>query len=154
METDAESISRALLDAVPLAMRAIRAEMRRRRGADLPIPAFRALLFLQRNTGAPLKAVADHLGLTCPTVSKMVQGLVARGLVERPNSKTDRRRVALRLTAKGNALVDKIRGETADALAEKIVTLPAADRTHLAAALQTLDKIFRSSPPGGAGSQQ
>jgi DNA-binding MarR family transcriptional regulator len=140
-----------MLDAVPSAMRVIRAEMRRRRGADLPVPAFRALLFLQRNTGAPLKAVADHLGLTCPTVSKMVQGLVARGLVERPDSKTDRRRVALRLTAKGNALLDKVRSETADALSERIATLPAAERIRLAAALQTLDKLFRPDASGPSG---
>lgn len=132
-------------------MRAIRAEMRRRRGADLPIPAFRALLFLKGNSGAPLKAVADHLGLTCPTVSKMVQGLVARGLVDRPDSKTDRRRVALRLTAKGTALVDKVRSETADALAEKIAILSTTDRSHLSAALQTLDKLFRPGPSGSAG---
>jgi DNA-binding MarR family transcriptional regulator len=151
MDTDPKSVSRALLDSVPSAMRAIRAEMRSRRGADLPLPHFRALLFLQRNAGAPLKAVADHLGLTCPTVSKMIQGLAERGLVERPDSKTDRRRVALRLTPKGNALVDRVRAETASALAEKIASLPAPERAHLAAALQTLDKIFRPASSSGSG---
>ncbi len=138
MRDSAEALAREVLDVVPFAMRRIREEMRARRGADLSIPQFRSLLFLQRHPGAALRDVADHLGLTPPTVSKMTAGLVSRGLIERPDSTVDRRKVELRLTARGNTLIDRVRGETVSKFAEQLEKLSPVDREKMIASLESL----------------
>ncbi len=109
MRPSPEECAREVLDVVPLVMRAIRAEMRSHRTPDLSVPQFRALLFLKRNPGASLSAVSDHLGLTPPSASKLVDGLVARGLVARQVSPTDRRRVMLVVTPPGAAILESRR---------------------------------------------
>ncbi len=119
-------------------MRRIREEMRARRGADLTIPQFRTLLFLQRHPGSALRDVAEHLGLTPPTVSKMAAGLVSRGLIERPDSTEDRRKVELRLTARGNTLIDRVRGETVAKFAGALEKLAPAERDKLISSLESL----------------
>ncbi len=142
MRESAEAVAREILDVVPFAMRLIREEMRSRRGADLTIPQFRSLIFLQRAPGAALHQVAEHLGLTPPTVSKMINSLVERGLIERPDSAADRRRVELRLTARGTTLIDRVRGETVSKFAERFETLPPAEREKMISALETLRKAL------------
>ena len=148
MKESAEAVAREILDVVPYAMRVIREEMRRHRGSDLSVPQFRSLLFLQRNPGAALHQVAEHLGLTPPTVSKMVFGLVSRGLVERPDSAVDRRRVELRITARGTALLDRVRGETVAKFAERLESLPMAEREKLLSGLGSLRKALQSGEKG------
>ncbi len=138
MRDSAEALAREVLDVIPFAMRRIREEMRARRGADLSIPQFRSLLFLQRHPGAALRDVADHLGLTPPTVSKMTAGLVSRGLIERPDSTVDRRKVELRLTARGNTLFDRVRGETVAKFVEQLEKLPSAEREKMISSLESL----------------
>jgi DNA-binding MarR family transcriptional regulator len=142
MKDSPEAVARELLDFVPFAMRLIRTEMRCRRGSDLTVTQFRSLVFLQRNSGAALRQVAEHLGLTPPTVSNMIHRLVERGLIERPDSAADRRRVELRLTARGNALVERVRGETVVRFAERFGNLPPAEREKLISALDLLRGIL------------
>ena len=51
--------------------------------ADLSVPQFRTLLFLRRHPGASLSEVAEHIGLTLPSISKMIDRLEARDLLAR-----------------------------------------------------------------------
>src|SRR4051812_31425960 len=56
--------------------------------------------------GSALTSVlADQLAVTKPTVSAVVDGMVERGLVQRGPDASDRRRVALTLTADGLRLL-------------------------------------------------
>ena len=93
MYTSPEECARQVLEAVPLVMLAIRTEMRRHRGSDLSVPQFRVLVYLNRHAGASLSDIAEHMGLTLPSMSKMIDGLVLRGLVLRRTNPADRRRV-------------------------------------------------------------
>ncbi len=144
MKESAEALAREVVDVVPFAMRLIREEMRRHRGADLTIPQFRTLIFLQRSPGAALHQVAEHLGLTPPTVSKMINGLVKRNLMERPDSTADRRRVELRLTPRGIALIDRVRGETVAKFAERLENLSQAEREKMISSLESLRMVLQS----------
>jgi MarR family transcriptional regulator for hemolysin len=76
-----------LMDTAPQIMQAIRVEMRRGRGSDISIPQFRTLAFIQRNPDSSLSNLAEHLGLTLPSVSKLVDGLVKQELIIRQNQK-------------------------------------------------------------------
>ena len=63
MDSSTKAVAHELLDVVPVIMRTIRTEMRSQRSADLAVPQFRALLFINQNPGSSLLAVAHHLGL-------------------------------------------------------------------------------------------
>jgi len=142
MDTASEMIAHEVLDVVPAIMRTIRAEMRSRRGADLSVPQFRALFFLQRNPGASLSTVAEHLGLTSPTVCKMIDGMVSHQLVTRRTSSTDRRKVILTLTVEGRTILEKARSGTQARLMEVLASLTPDDRDSVHHVMQLLHPLF------------
>ena len=96
-----QSAAQQVLEVVPLVMRTIRGKLRKHRAADISVPQFRALGYINRNEGASLSDLADHIGLTLPSMSKLVDGLVIRKLVTRTAHSQDRRRMCLSLTAQG-----------------------------------------------------
>jgi long-chain acyl-CoA synthetase len=71
---------------------------------DLSLPQYRILMFLDEGTTVASK-LADHLAVSRPTITAVVDGLVARGLVERSPHDHDRRRVGHALTAPGRQLL-------------------------------------------------
>ena len=75
--------AREILETVPLVMRFIRGQVRRRRTAGLSLPQFRTLIFLSRAQNSSLSAVAGHLGLSLPAMSRLINGLVNGRLVGR-----------------------------------------------------------------------
>jgi long-chain acyl-CoA synthetase len=75
---------------------------------DLSLPQYRILMFLDEGAVVASK-LADHLAVSRPTVTAVVDGLVARQLVERHHDDGDRRRVGHTLTPEGRHLL-----ETAD----------------------------------------
>jgi DNA-binding MarR family transcriptional regulator len=137
-----EECARELLDVVPMVMRSIRAEMRSHRVAGLSVPQFRTMLHLRRHPGISLVDVADHLGLTPPSTSKLIDGLVARDLVVRKSSSQDRRRIALQLSAKGEQSLDVADRATRDNLVAKIQSLSPSEREALIQSLQLLKAAF------------
>jgi MarR family transcriptional regulator for hemolysin len=147
LEEETETISTdtcatLLLEVVPLVMRAIRVEMRSRRGADLSVPQFRSLTILKNAPGVALSDVAEHVGLGLPSMSKLIDGLVERGLVSRQTSAADRRRVTLTLTAEGRALLEDAFQGSRTSLVERLQKLSAADLVHIEAALVALRRTF------------
>jgi DNA-binding MarR family transcriptional regulator len=139
-----DECAREVLETVPLVMRTVRTEMRRRCTADLSVPQFRTLNFLHRRAGASLSQVAEHIGLTLPSVSLLVDGLVERKLILRDTAAADRRRVTLTLTARGQSVLDAAHGATQAALAGKLAALSASDRMIVAQAMQALRPLFES----------
>ena len=104
MPTTAHACAREILDVTPNIIQAIRVQMRAQHHHDLSVPQFRTLAFLSRHPGSSLSAVAEHIGLTLPTMSVLIEGLVQRGLVDRVADVRDRRRVLLTLTPEGKLL--------------------------------------------------
>ena len=86
---------------------------------DLTLPQFRVLGILAEGSSAA-SGLADRLAVRRPSITAIVDGLVARGLVDRRQEDSDRRRVALRLTTEGEqilAAADKAVDEYLAALA-------------------------------------
>jgi DNA-binding MarR family transcriptional regulator len=151
-----EDCARALLEAVPPVMRVIRNEMRRQSKPELSVPQFRVLSYLNRQPGASLSAVADHIGLTRPAMSILVDGLVNRNLVARDTDPGDRRRLTLSLTRQGQSLYTAARGRTQARLAARLAALSPAERQALVATLEQLRGLFvpdgaEVAAPGGKG---
>ena len=147
MDTSSDVVAREILDIVPIIMRVIRTEMRNHRSADLAIPQFRALLFFERNPGSSLLTLANHLGLTPPTVSKMVDGLVLKRLVKRAASSQDRRMVTLTLTAQGGTILEKARKGTQARLNEVLSQLTPEQGETVSQAMKVLHTLFMPVTP-------
>jgi DNA-binding MarR family transcriptional regulator len=142
MTTHTDTIAREILDIVPIIMRMIVVELRNQRAADLAIPQFRALLFISRNPHSSLQTVAHHLGLTSPTVSKMVDGLVLNRLVRREISPQDRRKITLNVTARGQKILEKAWNGTLARLAEVLSPLTPPEAETVFQALKLLQPLF------------
>jgi MarR family transcriptional regulator for hemolysin len=145
MTTDLEESARKLLEVVPLIMQDIRSEMRSRRSLDLTVPQFRALAFVNRNEGSSLWQVAHHMGLTPPSTSRLVDNLIARGLMARSDHPADRRRVQLTVTVHGIAILEASTRGTLSYLAEKLSAADADNREVIDKALEALRTVFAAS---------
>lgn len=141
-EASPEDSAREVLDVVPLVMREIRTELRRQGANELSVPQFRTLMFLDRKKQGSLSDVAQHLGLTLPSMSVLIDGLVDRGLVRRQSDSTDRRRVTLMLTDRGRTRIDRARAAAHKHLTDLFRGVPAADRSVIAKAMQILKSVM------------
>lgn len=144
-----EVCARELMDTVPQIVQAIRVEMRLGRGANISIPQFRTLRFIQRNPDSSLSDIADHLGLTLPSVSKLVDGLVKQKLVNRRESTTDRRRLILGLTPSGEPIVNIARANAQASLAKTLGHLSDNELETVMRAMELLRPLFvpQGKPP-------
>jgi DNA-binding MarR family transcriptional regulator len=139
-----ERCAREILEAAPAVVRFIREQVRRRRAAGLSLPQFRTLAFLSRVQNASLSAAAEHLGLSLPAMSRLVNGLVDSRFVERQTVSTNRRQIALTVTDRGRATLENVRGEIRRQLAGAMKPLPAAEQQTVLQAMRMLRRIFDS----------
>jgi DNA-binding MarR family transcriptional regulator len=131
-----------LMETSPQIMQLIRVEMRRGRGSDISVPQFRSLAFIQRNPDSSLSNLAEHLGLTLPSVSKLVDGLVKQKLVIRQESAVDRRRLTLVLTQSGASIVNSSRASAQANLVQKLSSLSEGELETISKAMQFLRPVF------------
>ena len=82
-------------------VRVVRAELRRRKPRNLSLSQLRALSYLTTHPGAPLSAVAEHVGVALPSASVLVAGLERRKLVTRLAASGARRRARSCYTPEG-----------------------------------------------------
>jgi len=134
--------AREIMETVPQIMQAVRVEMRSCRGGNIPIPQFRTLRFLQANPDSSLTELAEHLGLTLPSGSKLIDGMVKQELILRRESSSDRRRVTLALTQSGEAIVNQARSSAQDNLAGLLRQLSDADLQTVERAMLLLQPLF------------
>lgn len=85
----------------------------------ISLPQYRLLAFLS-GTSPTASRLADLLVVSRPSVTALVDGLVARGLVDRQHATDDRRQVIHRLTDAGESTLvsadDAVRGAMHDLL--------------------------------------
>jgi DNA-binding MarR family transcriptional regulator len=144
MTATSEGCARELLEVVPIVMRDIRFKMRSRRPSDLSVPQFRTLAFVNSNEGSSLLEVANHMGLTPASTSRLVDGLVTRGMMTRQDDAADRRRVRLSATPLGLKILDASRQATMEYLAKKLSGAKADDREVIIKAMKVLRSVFTS----------
>jgi len=101
-------------------------------GVGLSLPQYRILGLLGEGAAMP-SALAERLTVARPTVTAVVDGLEARGLVERaPGPLTDRRRVTHTLTPEGRRLLARADGAVDARLADIAASLDGAELTDRA----------------------
>ena len=88
----------AVMLSVPPVVWFMRRNMRSHRG-QLSLPQFRARCASSEAT-VSITEIAEHLGTALSTTSRLVSGLVSRGLLARDASRIDRRQMSVTITAK------------------------------------------------------
>jgi long-chain acyl-CoA synthetase len=78
-------------------------------GTELTLAQYRVLMLLSHQAEGASR-LADHLAVSKPSITSVMDGLVARGLVVRHQDSEDRRRVEHRLTGDGRRLLDEADG--------------------------------------------
>jgi DNA-binding MarR family transcriptional regulator len=142
MRSSMDECAREVLEVVPLVMRAIRRDLREHGARELSVPQFRTLSFVSRNKGASLSEVAEHIGLTLPSMSTLIDGLVIRNFALRRTHPHDRRRMTLELTDRGQTTLRTAREATQDHLAQLIQHLSQEDRNTVAKSMRILKSVF------------
>lgn len=107
----------------------------------LTLPQYRLLGFLARGPAAAAR-LAERLTVSRPTLTGVVDGLVAQGLVARSRDESDRRRVHHALTPEGHAALAAADEVVGARLATLLEVLPADGRAAATAGLRALEEAL------------
>jgi DNA-binding MarR family transcriptional regulator len=114
-----------------------------------------ALSVLVYGGAATVGDLARRQGVSLPTISRMVDGLVRAGLVDRAEDPRDRRTVRLEVTRRGRELMERGRARRITRLAAELSQLEPSELTALeqgVAALEELEAPAAKRPaPSGRG---
>jgi DNA-binding MarR family transcriptional regulator len=94
--------------------------------------------------------LARQLALPAPLATRVADELVARDLVERFGDPGDRRRVLLRLSAKGRSALSAVHGEAEQLMSAVLLRMTAAEAEALLVGLQAFLRGLHAPTPDGA----
>ncbi|WP_327287109.1 MarR family winged helix-turn-helix transcriptional regulator [Streptomyces sp. NBC_01198] len=111
---------------------------------DCSVEQWRVLSAVADGCGRSMTEIADHALMPAPSLTKLVDRMVADNLVYRRADPGDRRRVLLHLAARGRILHQRAAHRVAEDHARVLAAL--GDRGDLAAALALLAEIVGDGP--------
>ncbi len=134
-----QKIADLLLEVIPPIMHLIRKEVRSAAKSKLTIPQLRVLAHLSRQK-LSIGELAEIQGVTQPTMSKIVNGLVHKGYLDKAQSSLDRRQQDLKLTGPGESVLQEAKLEAKAQMSDMIGKLRIKDseKKQLFSALQAL----------------
>ncbi len=97
-----------------------------------------------------LGQLAEAEKVSAPTMTRLVAGLEADGLLERRDDEKDRRLVWLRATKSGVKVLQEGRRRRVAALAHALESLSARELATVAAAVDLIDRALGAPRPGAA----
>jgi DNA-binding MarR family transcriptional regulator len=142
----------AVVDAVVQACRALVGITARALAAasdEVTLPQLRTLVVVAHQGPQTVSVLAERLDVHASTMTRMCSRLVARGLVTRTPSATDRREVVVELTPEGRRLADEVVRRRREEIDAVIRRMPVDDRDRIVAALE----LFARAASGASGAQ-
>lgn len=130
------------MGAIPQVVWFMRRRMRGNRG-KLSLAQFRSLVRVEREPSVSVTEIAEHVGTSLSTTSRVVSGLVVRALLARTTSRVDRRKVSVRITEKGQRVLQSAREATRRELEKVFSELDDSDQFILRDAMKILHRLFR-----------
>lgn len=103
----------------------------------LTVPQFRLLVVLETGGPTNLSRLAEQLAVNPSTAMRMVDRLVAAGMVERTPDPGDRRVVKLALTGTGARAVHEVTRRRQEEIARVVRAMPPTRRAAMIEALQS-----------------
>ena len=105
---------------------------------DVTLPQYRALVVLASRGPQRPTALAEALAVHPSTITRLCDRLVAKRLVHRAESATNRREVSIRLTPAGRRLVDAVTERRRAEIAAIVARIPTGERATMVDALHAL----------------
>lgn len=105
-------------------------------------PQLACLYNIARNAPTTLSQISAGVCLSAGTVNGILDRLRARELIQRRRMTRDRRKVMIRLTERGQALVDKAPSLLHSRLAAHIAKLPEFKQSAIALSLEEIVKLI------------
>ncbi|RIV36638.1 MarR family transcriptional regulator [Micromonospora radicis] len=103
----------------------------------------RAVMLVERQDGINLRRLASGLDMLLSSASRLCDRLVAAGMLEREPGRADRREISLHLTAEARRLLDELREDRRQRLAEILADMTPEARAALLHGLQEFDEAAR-----------
>lgn len=138
---DPYACAQEVFDTVPMVMRIIRKYMRRHR-SGLTVAQLRTVYCVSISPNCSLSDVADFIGLSLPAMSRMVDGLVEKGYLDRRTCPDDRRHVRLSLTPQGATALGESRQMAREQLAEVLSQLSPGQQRDVIDAMRVVREAF------------
>ncbi len=117
-----EKLAQEMFERIPPLMSMMRSEVRACAQGSITVPQFRVLANVQRGLNHVVD-IAQHHGVSQPSMTKLVNNLVSRGLIRREPSESDGRVMNLFLTQEGDDLFKCIKKQAFKSLAKKLKLL-------------------------------
>ena len=108
---------------------------------------FRTLVVLDGREEINLNTLADLLSVTSSTAMRMVNRLLAAGLVTRRDNPTNRREVLLGVTAEGRRLVRQVTDRRREEITRIVSDMPEARRHELVTAMRAFAEAAHEPEP-------
>lgn len=103
-----EALAKKMFDVIPPFMNLLRTEIKECARPSLTVPQFRVLANIHCGL-IHVVDIANHHGVSQPSMTKLINNLVDKGLVSRKTGVSDRRMVDLQLTGDGQKLLKRIK---------------------------------------------
>lgn len=115
--------------------------------AGLTVPQLLCLRAIAGANGAEITvaSVSSGVGLSAPTVSRILDRLEESGYIERARTQQDRRKVVLSLTRAGRKRLKSLPTPLHDAFLQRLKKLRKAERVKLLAALEQIVAMMEAS---------
>ena len=105
---------------------------------EVSLPQFWAMSWLSDHTGATMHDLAKAMNLKPSTATMLVDRLVELKMMDRDRDGVDRRRVLVRLSARGRKILDEVYSQKQKALQETFRHLSPAERLQY---LELIEKL-------------
>jgi DNA-binding MarR family transcriptional regulator len=125
------------------AIRLLRTLRREDDGSGLSAPRLSALSVIVFGGPLSLAALAAAEQVRPPTMSRIVDALIAAGLATREAAPGDRRSVRIEATAAGRTLLEQGRARRVGALVGRLASLTDYERRALARGVEILERVTR-----------
>ncbi len=116
---------------------------REERGEPIGGPRLSALRFVATAGPVSLAELAAAEQVRAPTMSRVVDNLVAEGLALRETDPADRRAVRISATEAGRRLIDEGQASRAGAVAARLAQLADSERRALYRGVELMERILR-----------
>jgi DNA-binding MarR family transcriptional regulator len=115
-------------------------------GEEVTLTQYRSLVVLASRGPQGMAALAEAVGVTSPTASRMCERLVRKGLVTRRSGRRDRRQVRIALSPSGRQLVEGVTARRRAELEQLVASIPPETRASVVEALGHLSATAGEVP--------
>ncbi len=136
-------VSQLWMELAPTMMRRMREQVMKASVGTLTMPQYRILANINRGLNS-IGAIAEHHGVTQPSMSKMIGLMESKGFIVRKTSLLDKRQSVLSMTSKGKKIFFEVRGRAQHNIAEKLDEISDQEILVLKRSLEDIKQVLKN----------